>query len=164
MQREVVIEEGVVAHGLDIPLPEIVLQGTCGGGLVGVLARRALVDMNGATVNIGLDLRIVKRGCDVPQDVEGDVGTDVEELPALADPEVGKAVDGLVDQLLHLVVLDCLQRGKNLERKRDGRVVQFLGADVDGAAALAYLHPVLTEGRVGKDIDISGGLVSFHYY
>ena len=83
----------------------------------------------------------------------------IEEFPVLTDAELGKAVDEFVELLLCNFVLHCAQGGVDLEWKRDGGVVEFLGAYVDGAGAFPDLDPILTETGVCQDIDVSGFFV-----
>lgn len=59
-------------------------------------------------------------------------------------------------ELLNLVELGGLHRSVDRKRQRHGRVVEFLGADIDRTGAFADLDPILAERVVGQNVDVSG--------
>lgn len=106
--------------------------------------------------SILLNFGIVKGFGDVSEDVESFGGGDVEEFSAGADAKVCETVDGFVNQPLHLGVLHGLEGCIDLKWQRNRRIVQLLGADIDGSGALTDLHPVFLETGVSENVNVAG--------
>ena len=109
---------------------------------------------DGGVVVVAGDDGVVDGAGDVVEDFEGGLRVDVEEFAVLADAEVGEAIDGFVDEFFDFGVFLRFHRGEDVEGQGDGGVVEFFGADVDGACAFADFDPVFAEAGVGEDVDV----------
>ena len=98
--------------------------------VAGLAVIRACIRDGCRCSSIFLYLGIIQSFGDVAQDVQGFCRGDIEELPVCTYAEVSKAVDGLVDQALHLRVLDRLEGCIDFERQRHGGVIQLFRADI----------------------------------
>ena len=114
---------------------------------------------DGFVVFVESDDGVVDHSGQSPELFQGHVRLDIEEFPGAPDTKVGEVVNHSVYHAFRLVILHCAQGGVDLEWKRDGGVVEFLGAYVDGAGAFPDLDPILTETGVCQDIDVYGFFV-----